>query len=180
MLVYAKIRKILTRTALAAAVAVGIAGLSVPDVEAASVSANANADIVAAIGITKDTDLDFGGVVGGTAGNVVVASNGTRTCTTVTCADSGTVAAAAFSVTGGNNLGYAITLPSSLTITTGDGVGTTKQMTVDTFTSSKAGETGTLSGSGTDTFTVGAKLTIATEDVNGAYTGSFTMTVDYN
>ena len=40
--------------------------------------------------------------------------------------------------------------------------------------------TSTLSGSGTDNFTVGGTLTIATSQLPGIYAGAFNVTVDYN
>ena len=56
-------------------------------------------------------------------------------------------------------------------------------MSVGTFTSSPtAGVAGTLSGTGTQTFTVGATLTIATAQLAGTYTNAtdLDVTVGYN
>ena len=175
---YPLISKSLARLAVAAVAAAGLATFSVSDAKAASASFDAKADIVAAIGITKTADLDFGGVVSGTAGSVVIATGGARTCNTVTCADSATIAAAAFNVTGTGSLAYAITLPANADIITGAGDTASKKMNVGTFTDSKSGS-GTLS-SGTDSFTVGATLTVASTNIAGAYTGSFSVTVEYN
>lgn len=177
MLVYAQLRKALTRVALGIVVIAGIAALSVPNAKAADATATVNADIVAAIAIANNTALDFGGVVSGTAGTVAIAASaaGTRTCTTVTCADSATVSAAKFSVTGESGLTYAITgLPSSLVIKKGGGGTAATDITVDTFVLSQT--TGTVA----DSFYVGATLNVSADDEAGLFTGTFTMTVDYN
>jgi len=40
--------------------------------------------------------------------------------------------------------------------------------------------TSTLNGTGTDSFTVGGTLTIATSQLPGIYAGAFNVSVDYN
>ena len=175
MLVYAQMRKVLTRVALGTVAIAGIAAFSVPDAKAASATANANADIVAAIAITKTVDLDFGAVVpnAGLADTLVISAAGAKTCgSNLTCTD--TVAAASFDVTGGANLLYTVTLPSSSTVTSGG-----NNMTVNTFADSIS-SAGTLSAGGAQTFTVGATLNVGIGQVAGTYTGTFDVTVVYN
>jgi hypothetical protein len=53
-------------------------------------------------------------------------------------------------------------------------------MTVSTYTSNKVGNAGTLNGSATDTFTVGATLNVNANQVAGLYQGNFNVTVAYN
>jgi hypothetical protein len=146
---------------------------------AASATANSTADIVAAISIAKDTggDLGFGyAVASGTAGTVVIANDGTRTCNGgVTCIAGGTTSAASFTVTGQANYTYAITLPSSVTLTDG----ASNNMTVDTFTSNPA-TTGTIGSGGSQTIAVGATLNVTASQAAGTYTGTFDVSVDYN
>jgi hypothetical protein len=86
----------------------------------------------------------------------------------------GTVSAAEFTVTGANATTYAITLPSSTTITS-----SSNTMTLDTYLTN-IGTTGTLSGSGTQSFYVGSTLHVAAAQPAGSYTGSFSVTVNYN
>jgi len=104
---------------------------------------------------------------------------GTRTQTggVTLPATTGTVTAASFNVTGANSYTYSITLPASpTTITSG-----ANNMTVSTFTSNPA-TTGTLSGTGSQTLSVGATLNVGASQVAGLYTSSipFTVTVNYN
>ncbi len=162
------------RAAVGAVALVGVAAFTPSSAQAASATANATVDIVAAIGLSKTADLDFGAVVPAAgADTVVISTAGARTCgATLTCTD--TVTAAAFSVTGGNSLGYAITLPASATLTSGG-----DSISVDTFTDSEGG-TGTLDGSGNDSFTVGATLNVGAGQPAGTYTGTFDVTADYN
>jgi hypothetical protein len=51
-------------------------------------------------------------------------------------------------------------------------------MTVGSFVSNPA-STGTLSSGGTGTILVGATLTVSASQTAGAYTGTFTVTVNY-
>ena len=88
----------------------------------------------------------------------------------------GVFSAASFTVAGQASYTYAITLPTSCTITDG----ASHNMTVATFTSNPS-STGTLS-SGTQNISVGATLTVAAAQTPGTYTTStpFTVSVNYN
>lgn len=164
---------------LAATAALGVAAAAyMGSVNAASETANATATVVAPIAITKSADLVFGKFSAGTGGTVVMSTAGGRTATGGVVLLTGTGGnAASFSVTGDANATYAITLPTSAaTITRSAG---TETMSVDTFTSNPA-TTGTLSASGAQTVTVGATLTVASAQVQGSYTGTFSVAVEYN
>ena len=143
----------------------------------ASANANANARIVPTITLAKSADLNFGDVVAGASlGTVVMTSASARSATGgTTLGNANGAAAAGFNVGGQASATYAITLPGAAS-TISDGGGHT--MTVDTWTGSKA--TGTLSGAGADTFTVGATLHVGANQVAGTYTGTFSVTVAYN
>lgn len=84
-------------------------------------------------------------------------------------------AAAQFTVAGTAGATYAITLPANDTVTLSDGSNT---MAVNNFTSSPSG-TGTLTG-GSQVLRVGATLTAGIAQAPGSYTGSFTVSVQYN
>ena len=146
----------------------------------ATATATATATIVSPISIIKNTDMSFGNIAvqAATGGTVVLAPAGTRTSTSgVTLpATTGTVTAAAFTVNGTGTYTYAITLPSTATLTRASG---SETMIASSFTSNPSG-TGALS-SGTQDIAVGATLTVAASQVSGVYTsGNFNVTVNYN
>lgn len=138
-------------------------------------SGSASANVVTAISITNTAGLDFGDLVAGaTSGTVVMTAAGVRTSTGgTTLGNPGAAAAAGFAVAGDPAATYAITLPTSITVTSGGDT-----MTVDTFTTPAA--TGTLDGTGNDTIAVGATLQVGVAQAVGAYTGTFDVTVAYN
>lgn len=143
-----------------------------------SATANASATIVTPISISKNNDMDFGNVAtDGTVGSVTLSpASGRIPAGGVTLpATAGTVAAASFAVGGSGSYTYAITLPSSVVITSGSNT-----MTVNNFTSSPS-LIGTLS-SGAETLLVGAKLNLTASQAAGSYTSAtpFTVTVNYN
>lgn len=130
-------------------------------------------------GSFADGLLQFGTIALGTGDNTVtiapttgarvIAGAGTATGTTAT-----TVSAAAFKVTGASGLGYTVTLPTSSTITDG-----TTTLTVNSYASSLAGNTASLTG-GDSHFAIGGTLTLTGTMTTGHYTGSFPITVAYN
>jgi len=126
--------------------------------------------------------MKFGNIaVSGTAGTVVLSPLSGRTLTggvtlpTVT----GTVSAASFDVSGLADSGYSITIPTSPINATS---GAFPAMAVGSWTSFPTVITGgVLNGSGTQTFTVGATLSVAANQPAGLYTTpSFQVTVNYN
>jgi len=135
-------------------------------------TAAASAKIVAPIAITNTAGLNFGQVIG-LAGDVTVSTLGARTSTVNNLGSATGIAAAAFTITGEPSNTFAITLPGSITIASGE-----NEMTVDTFASS-LGATGTLTG-GTATLTVGATLHVNNSQATGEYTGNFDVMVAYN
>lgn len=143
-------------------------------------NATATATILTSIGITKTVDLNFGNIAVqvSSGGTVILTPAGVRSATggVTLPANTGTVTAASFSVTGEGSYTYSITLPSSpYTISNG-----ANEMTLTSFTSSPSG-TGTLSG-GSQTLTVGATLNVAANQAVGVYTAEtgFSVTVNYN
>ena len=141
-------------------------------------TASASATIIAPISIAKTADMNFGNIaVNATPGTVILATAGTRTKTggVTLPATAGTVTAAQFTVTGANATTYAITLPTSITISH-----LTDYMYVDTFTSNPSSP-GLTDGNGTQIIFVGATLTVGASQAAGVYgPGSFPVTVNYN
>jgi hypothetical protein len=146
------------------------------------VSANANvtATIVTPITITKILDINFGNIaIGALAGTVTINPSSVRSLTggitlpTIT----GTFNAAKFEITGENNYGYSITLPSTDTIVD-DGAG--HSMIVNNWTSSPT-PVGLLSSGKQDLF-IGATINVLANQPAGTYTSNipFTITVNYN
>lgn len=152
---------------------VGVTGSAI----AATATSNADATIIQAISISNTAGLDFGSVVAdsASAGTVTMSAAGTRSCTTVTCVAQDAGQASGFDVSGEASYTYTITLPASTSLSDGAG----NSMTVDTFTDSKSGA-GTLDGTGADSFTVGADLSVGMGQVAGTYNGTFDVTVEYN
>ena len=143
-------------------------------------TATATATIMSPESIPKNPAMRFsnGAVHTATGCTVLLAPAGTRTSTSgVTLpATAGTVTAASFTVNGNGTSTYAITLPTTVTLTHSGGVQT---MAASSFTSNPSG-TGTLS-AGTQNIAVGATLTVAAAQLAGVYTsGNFNVTVNYN
>ncbi len=151
--------------------------------QSSSATASGSATIMVPITITKSVDLNFGSMSSGTvAGTCVLSTGAIRTqgggVTLVSA--SPTATNAAFSVGGQGSATYAITLPSSLTVTYG-----ANNMSIDTFTAKAAsaasdGTTGTLAAGGTDTFVVGGTLHVDANQAAGTYTANFNVSVAYN
>lgn len=126
--------------------------------------ASATAEIVAAISITKDVDMNFGLVVSsGSAGTVELGTDGSRTPTNVTLQSGGNVSTAEFTVSGEDGYTYNVILPSSVTIISG-----TDGMIVDDFISNPTEDEGDLTG-GTETLFVGATLNVGINQPSGVY-----------
>ena len=148
----------------------------------ATATAAASATIITPISIVKNIDMNFGNVAvsASLAGTVVLAPAGTRTtggAGGVTLpSTTGTVAAADFTVSGQANYTYAITLPSSATLSNGS-----SSMTVNAFTSFPS-TTGTLATNGTQDLKVGATLNVTAAQASGTYTNAtgVPVTVNYN
>ena len=142
-------------------------------------TATGSATVITPIDISKTNDMNFGNIaVSAAAGSVVLTPAGTRSIIggVTLPAVVGSVAAAAFAVTGLGASTYSISLPSTYSID--DRANHT--MTVDTFTSTPSG-TGTLT-SGAQTIQVGATLNVVGAQVAGTYTSGtgFPVTVNYN
>lgn len=165
------------KVALLAAVVAG-ASFGAHQASAADATANGTAEVITAISISKTADLRFGKFAAGTGGTVVMSTAGSRSATgavVLSTIDAG--GAASFTVSGAGDATYAVTLPSSATIT--HSTDSTKTMSIGTFTSNPS-STGTLSSGGSQTLAVGGTLTVASAQTVGSYTGTFTVSVEYN
>ena len=132
------------------------------------------ATILAPISISSSGDMDFGTMVTtGTAGTVTVTPAGARSSTDVDLLG-GVPSAASFDVTGEGNANYSIAFSSPAMLSSGGDT-----MTVDTF-NHDAGATPSLPPGGSETFNVGATLHVGATQAAGTYSGTFSVTVNYN
>lgn len=138
---------------------------------AATASANANANILQQITVTNTAPLDFGTIVpSAAAGNVNISAAGVRSCdATVTCLNTTAVSAAAFNVAGTSGQVVDVAADASVTLTSG-GNSMNANLTPSLTSMTLAGG---------DSFTVAGVLAVGANQANGAYTGSFNVTVDY-
>lgn len=163
---------------MATGAALSLLGMGVSSAQAATNSATANAGstVISAVTITKNTNLVFGtAVTGTTAGTVSVAATaaGTQNCTVVVCTGGGN-SAASFSLAGAAGYTAVLTIPATTSLT---GPGTAMTATLsNSLTANKLLLTGN---STTDSFYVGGTLAVGANQVAGAYTGTFTVTVAY-
>ena len=159
---------------------------------AATVAATAaGAKLIVPMTLTETSPLHFGTITlpDGTGGTVILSTANGRTFTgagVVASAVAPLQTNAAYNVTGTQNVTYALTLPTAITVT--ETVGKAATMTINALTvkfgttAEKTGvaATSVLSAGGTDNFIVGGTLTVIAAQVAGIYAGTFPVTVDYN
>ncbi|MEQ9556453.1 MAG: DUF4402 domain-containing protein [Rhodospirillales bacterium] len=135
-----------------------------------SVTAGASVEIAAPVSLVQNVALAFGNVgPSGTAGTVTVSDAGVKGVTGGASNLGGSHAAGAFTVTGATGATYSITIPGTVSLT---GAGSPMTVTL----TEPAG--GTLTG-GTDTFNVGGTLAVGANQAAGSYSGSYTISVNY-
>jgi len=128
------------------------------------------------IGLSNTRGLDFGRFVAGAGGTVILTPAGLRSRTGgVVLLNSPTVGQARFNASriNGNKTAVIISLPPNGNIRLLSG---TNSMAVNTFVSSPAS---TMSIQTPMTLSVGATLTVAPNQAPGNYTGTFSVTVNY-
>ena len=164
--------------AITAALVASLALLSAGTANASGTTASAvAAEIISALSISNNIDLEFGQIVPSIViGTVTISTAGVRSSSGgVTLGNGDVPNASSFAVTGAPSNTYAITLPTSITLTAAAGA----PMTVDTFVSDPT-VTGTLSVAGAQTLLVGATLHVGVSQVSNPYSGTFNVTVAYN
>ncbi|NLT02956.1 MAG: DUF4402 domain-containing protein [Bacteroidales bacterium] len=183
---------------VAAFVAIPVSVFAQGEVEGTTLSTVAKANVVNALTLATNTaggefggaSLNFGSITpGNTGGSVTMAPTsgtdvGTRTADGTVDLIGDDASCALYTVTGTAGSAYTVTLPSSDVTLTGPTGGTgTSTMTLNTFSinvdGTDAATTGTLTG-GSSNFAVGGKLTVASDQIAGAYAGTFNVTVAYN
>jgi hypothetical protein len=161
-----------------------IAGYSTKVMAQATENTAAAAKIVTPLSITETSSLHFGtmAVLAGTPGTCVLSTQGARTQTggVNLSIQAPSASNAAYNVAGAVNTTYAITLPATITVTSGAESMTINSILARTVSAGVDGLTGTLSASGSDSFTVGGTLNVSAGQVTGVYNGTFDVTVAYN
>lgn len=146
-------------------------------------TATATATIVTPISIANNAPLSFGNIAvneTNPGGTVMLVSEMDGTVTRTSSAgvtlptNTGTVSAAQFTVTGEGASIYSITLPGSITLT-----GTGGDMSL-VPNCSQADLTAAALTNGSHVFYIGGTLTVATDQPEGIYSGTFDVSVNYN
>lgn len=160
---------------------IALLGFSSTSFAQASVQAFGTIRILTPMTITKDLDLRFGSVItGNAAGAVVIGITGAAVrnmgpyTDITTGADS--YGAAQFTVKGTPNERFGVSLPDANVLLTGPGT----SLIVNTFTTDHDSSVDRLNGLGEKIILVGATLHIPANQLAGAYSGTFSVTVSYN
>lgn len=142
---------------------------------ATSATGTATAEVLSTLTVTNTADLQFGQIAANTGGTVSVnadlsvASSGALIST-------GTRAPAAFDVTGAPNAMVIVTLPAAAVDLTRSGG--TETMSLGGFNTDPNGAF-QLDGAGAASFAVGGTLTVGSGQVPGTYSGTFSVSVEY-
>ncbi len=142
---------------------------------ATTATGTATAEVLSSLTVTAVDDLRFGQIAANTGGTVTVNADLTAS-SGGTLVSTGTRGPASFNVLGTPNTMVVVTLPVApvnLTRVTG-----TETMSLGAFNTEPNGAF-QLSGTGAGTFTVGGTLTVGNNQVAGAYTGTFSVSVEY-
>jgi len=164
--------------ALLALVLPGVAQAAPPQLFSPNKNATSTANVILPAQITKLNDLDFGCETVTTAGTAVLDSTTGNVTTTGGVLFAGCLPhPAQFAAVSPSKTVVHIRLPRQpITLTRSGG---TETMTVDTWSINGA-NTRNVVAHETFQFAVGATLHVATNQVEGTYTGSFDVTIDYN
>ncbi|MEN9419169.1 MAG: hypothetical protein RI988_2789 [Pseudomonadota bacterium] len=138
-----------------------------------------SASVVRTLSVTSTTELSFGTFSAGpTAGTLTMSAAGNRSATGgVTLVSTVPGGQAVVNLGGTPATGFSVSLPASVQLTPASGGAS---MTLSTFTTTLTGGQGSLNSSGTGSFGIGGTLTVAANQAIGTYSGSFTVTLNYN
>lgn len=137
---------------------------------AATVTADAQATVIQPLVVTQAQGMNFGDLSVGTAGGtLVLAPGGGLTPSADIDTAGGTVQAGRYDVAGQAGKVYTINFPASATLNSGGNT-----MTVDTFT-----DDAPASPTVPSSFNVGGTLNVGISQAPGTYTGTYTITVNY-
>lgn len=139
--------------------------------------AQASASIKKPLLISRVADLNFGDILlsgsGTFSANVTLGQNGELTCPSTYFTCSGTKSAAIYNVSGNKQQQVNITADDTLTLTGANGTLTLDVDAPATVTLTNSGNPGT-------NFGIGGSLTLTNDTPDGVYSGTFTVTAEYN
>lgn len=165
-----------------AAMAATVATLALWAAPAAAQQASASATIRKPLTLTSKQNLNFGDILvtgtGTFSANVDVAANGSLVCPATYFTCSGTRVPAIYNVSGNKQQQVKLTVDSTITLTN---TATPPDSLTMTVLLPSTGDTVTLTNSGfpgTDV-NLGGRLTITDATQDGAYSGSFNVTANY-
>lgn len=166
-------------SAVVGAAVVGFGSYSLNSMAATEPNATATVAIVGSIGISQTTGMNFGDIATTGAGTVTLDTANSVSGDASNTPAGGTVTSAVFTITG-DDVGYVVTMPASITLT-GPGTPAT-DMTVNSFTylaeDTATDGTGTISG-GNGTMTVGGQLNVNAGQPAGTYSATYSVTALY-
>ncbi|MCZ8171753.1 MAG: DUF4402 domain-containing protein [Brevundimonas sp.] len=142
---------------------------------ATSATANATAEVLSTLTLTADTPLNFGQIAANTGGSVTVNADST-TAFTGSVISTGTRAPAGFTVTGTPGASVVVSLPASATLTR---TGGTETMSITNFNANPPAGFQLAPVTGSATFGVGGTLGVASGQAAGVYSGTFSVSVEY-
>jgi len=161
-------------------------------IAAETVSSTVTGNVISTLSIVKVANLVLGELE--KAGGTTQGAGKTYTIAG-TASDPVGASLAKFTIDGVNGANVTVELPATTTVTYDDGLGSTSTMTVDLKTNlatgagnvlvnnaafaTAANKTGKLPNNAL-TFSVGGSVEVLKSSVNGAYTGSFSVNIDYN
>ncbi len=149
---------------------------------------NSAANVLKVLSISAVNPLDYGSfsVRGGVAGTILITTGGavTPSSSINLSTYAGTRSPASFLVTGEPLYTYSITVPATIALSeTGGGAMTVNNVKVKSDSGVEGGPAALgklIALAGTETFTVGGTLAVGATQASGAYTGTFSVTVQYN
>lgn len=160
---------------LAAVGAIAAASFATSAQAATTASATATAEVLSSLTVTSTADLQLGQIAANTGGTVTVNADST-VASSGSLISTGTRSPAAFSVVGSPNASVIVTLPTlpvNLTRVSG-----TETMSLSGFNTNPGGAF-QLDVAGAGSFTVGGTLAVGSGQVPGTYTGTFSVSVEY-
>jgi hypothetical protein len=143
------------------------------------VTADAKVRIIEIIKLTKVDDMNFGKIINGNTGSVLLTTSGNRSAIGANIIGESGWFPAKFEVRGTNDFEYFITLPSIITLKNGDNELKVENLVAKPSSSSEDALIGIIKSD--SYFTVGGKLVISSYTLpSGIYTSSFDVSVGYN
>lgn len=160
---------------LAAVGAIAAASFATSAQAATTASATATAEVLSSLTVTSTADLQLGQIAANTGGTVTVNADST-VASSGSLISTGTRSPAAFDVVGSPDAMILVTLPTAaVDLTHSGGVAT---MSLDGFNTTPNGAF-QLDTAGAGSFTVGGTLTVGSGQLPGTYTGTFSVSVEY-